>query len=210
MNGIGMLAFLLGIAAASSAAMGLIKKKVFSGIYGALNAGDYGLFFRKVDSKCARAVLPVYSRENMKLSAYIAQDDAALVAGQINSMMKHSMNSWQLTGLLVRGYDYFLQQMDGPKCGRILAKMEDVLTPEHLEKYRMNHDILFGGSTEHVGRLKKDLGGHRGRMKGYLEYLLARSYQNMGKQEACGAFLEEAAKEYKTDAAGIEKQLRVM
>lgn len=210
MNGIRMAVVIIGIAVGSSAVMGLVKKKIFTDIYLALNSRDYNGFFEKVDAKWARAMLPEYSRENMKLSAYMRLDDAKKVSGQFNNMMKNSMNSSQLAGLLVRGYDYFFHQMDGTKCDRIYEKMKEVLDPKQLEKYKRHNEIVFWQSTEYTEQLEAEVNSHRGKMKGYLEYLLSVSYGSAGNKETCENYLKKAAEEYKINAAGIEKQIQIM
>lgn len=210
MNGLGMLAVIIGIMAVSAVLMGVMKKRVFTGIYTALQTRNYSSFFEQVDRRMARAVLPVYTRENMKLSAYISLDDVDKVKGQFNSMMKHPMNSFQLTGLLVRGYEYFSRRQEGERCKKILEKMETVLPPERLEKYRMHYEIVFCGSQAYTDWLKAEAGVHRGKMKGYLEYLLARSYESMGKKTDGRLYRQRAAKEFKTRAEDIERYVEIM
>ncbi|WP_394524542.1 hypothetical protein [Lacrimispora sp. JR3] len=210
MNGLGMLAVIIGIMAVSTVAMGLIKKRVFTGIYTALQTRNYTSFFQQVDGRLARGVLPVYTRENMKLSAYMSLDDADKVKGQFNAMMKQSMNSFQLTGLLVRGYEYFSRRQERERCEKILEKMKEVLPPDRLEKYQMHYDIVFGGSIAYADRLAAEAKAHRGKKKGYLEYLLARSYESMGKKEEGRRYRQRAAKEFKTGAEDIERYVEIM
>lgn len=210
MNGLGMVAVIIGIMAVSAAAMGLMKKRVFTRIYTALQTRNYSSFFEQVDRRLARAVLPVYTRENMKLSAYIGLDDVDKVKGQFNAMMKQPMNSFQLTGLLVRGYEYFARRQEGERCKRILEKMETVLPTDRLEKYRMHYEIVFCGSKDYTDWLKAEAGAHRGKMKGYLEYLLSISYESMGRKTDGRTYRQRAAKEFKTRAEDIERYVEIM
>lgn len=210
MNGLGMLAVIIGIMAISTVGMGIMKKRVFTGIYAALQTRNYTSFFRQVDGGLARGVLPVYTRENMKLSAYISLDDADKVKGQFNAMMKRPMNSFQLTGLLVRGYEYFARRQEGERCKKILEKMKEVLPSDRLEKYQMHYDIVFCGSRVYTEWLKTETEAHRGKKKGYLEYLLARSYESMGRKEEGRLYRQRAAREFKTGAEDIERYVEIM
>jgi hypothetical protein len=210
MNGLEMLSVIIGIMTVSAVAMGVVKKRVFTGIYTALQTRNYSSFFKQVDARLARAVLPVYTRENMKLSAYISLDDVDKVKGKFNAMMKQPMNSFQLTGLLVRGYEYFARRQEGERCKRILEKMEAVLPSERLEKYRIHYEIVFCGSQAYTDWLKAEAGVHRGKMKGYLEYLLAKSYVSMGNETEGRFYRQRAAKEFKTRAAEMERYVEIM
>ena len=68
----------------SSIIMAIIKKNIFIKVYNSLNTEDYDSFFKYVDSRLARAMMPIYTREILKLSAYIKTESGCYESIQSN------------------------------------------------------------------------------------------------------------------------------
>ena len=68
--------------------LAVLKKRIFTKVYHYLNVEDYDNFFKCVDSRLARMMIPIYMREYYKLNAYIKMDDYQNVTKQFNYLMK--------------------------------------------------------------------------------------------------------------------------
>ena len=106
--------------------LAVLKKRIFTKVYHYLNVEDYDNFFKCVDSRLARMMIPIYMREYYKLNAYIKMDDYQNVTKQFNYLMKLNLNSYQLNSILISGFNYYCYQNDKKKCRKILDKMKEV------------------------------------------------------------------------------------
>ena len=205
-----IIVMILGIVLASAVANAWIRKRVFGRTYSALMAGDYPTFFEEVDSKGMRSMFSEYVRDSLKLSAFMAQKDTESVTQTFNRMMKSKICDTQKGDLLIRGFQYYAEQKDQKKVCTITEKMEEVLDKELAGKYRRHYAIIFGKSSEYIVDLEKETPLHRNRMKGYLQYLLARSYRNAGRESECISLLREAAAAYRVAPGNLEETVRVL
>lgn len=207
MNGI---LIIIAILIISSIIMAILKKNIFMKVYNSLNSEDYQSFFKYVDSNLARALMPIYTREVLKLSAYIKKEVEVDVTKQFNRMMKMELTNYQLSDILVRGFNYYSRHYQGNRCKKIISKMTAVFDEKDLKKYQRHYDILMDCSTKYINELENDLEKHRGKKKGYLEYLLAKSYQNKNNQKAYVKYLNKAMEDYKANEQELENIIQVM
>lgn len=209
-HGMMVLAGVLGIIAASAAAAAVVKKYIFSGIYQEYQAGNYDVMLKQLDSRGARAMLPAYTREMMRLNAWICQDEEEQVTAQFNRMMKMGLGGYQMSELLTRGFQYFQGRQDGDKCRKILEKMEEILNPDMLVKYRRHVAVVFDGSVQELEEILREIPEHRGMMRGYLEYLAANCYGSMKDAGNRRLYERRAAADYKTTVSGLAQVVRVI
>lgn len=205
-----IIVMILGIVLVSAVANAWIRKRVFSRTYSALMAGDYPTFFEEVDSKGMRSMFSEYVRDSLKLTAYMEKKDSDSVTETFNRMMKSKISDAQKGDLLIRGFQYYAAQKDQKKVRTITEKMEEVLNEELAAKYRRHYEITFGKSSGYIEELEKEVPLHQNRMKGYLQYLLARSYRNVGKENECVTLLRKAAVEYRVAPGNLEETVRVL
>lgn len=205
-----IIVMILGIVLVSAVANAWIRKRVFSRTYSALMAGDYPTFFEEVDSKGMRSMFSEYVRDSLKLTAYMEKKDSDSVTETFNRMMKSKISDAQKGDLLIRGFQYYAAQKDQKKVRTITEKMEVVLNEELAAKYRRHYEIIFGKSSGYIEELEKEVPLHQNRMKGYLQYLLARSYRNVGKENECVTLLRKAAAEYRVAPGNLEETVRVL
>lgn len=187
-----------------------LKKRTFEKVYGLLIHKRYSEFFNEVDSRAMVSLFPDWMRENLKLTAYMEMEDTKHVTETFNRLMKMKLGNGQKTELLVRGFQYYLQIQDRKKCKRIKEEMEQIVEDKTMQKYCRHYEIVFEHSKKYIGELEKEVKEHRNLMKGYLEYLLAKSYQSAGKQEAYLENMRKAAAVYKTPAGMLDKKVRVL
>ncbi len=194
----------------SALANAWIRKRVFSRTYSALMTRNYPLFFQEVDSKGMMSMFSEYVRDSLKLTAYMEQQDTKNVTETFNRMMKNRISDAQKGDLLIRGFRYYMVQKDPKKVRTITEKMEEVLSEEIAAKYRRHYDIIFGKSDAYIAELEKEVPLHQKRMKGYLQYLLARSYRNAGREKDCLPLLKEAAAEYHVTPGRLDETVQVL
>lgn len=135
MGKMSIIVLILTIAIASTIVATVIKKKIYTDLYLAINEKEYDYFFAKVDKVLAKAMLDTYTREGMRLSVYIAQTNKEEVKNQFNKMMKMKLNNYQLSDLLTKGYRYYYQQGDIQKSGKIFEQLKTVMSGEQISQY---------------------------------------------------------------------------
>lgn len=144
MSGFSMAAVLTALMAAAALGAAAAKRRIFTSMYQALYREEYELFFKKADSRAARALLPKLTRESLKLNAYMKQGQTGAVTRQFNICMKLSPVPFQKSSLLAQGFDYYSHCREAEKCRRILSAMDGVLAPERRDQYRRRYEALFG------------------------------------------------------------------
>lgn len=194
----------------SSIIMALLKKNIFMKVYNSYNSKNYGCFFKYVDSLLARVLMPIYTREVLKFNVYIQKESDHDITNQFNRMMKLGLTSNQLKEILVRGFNYFCIHRQDKRCKKILAKMREVLDEREYPQYRRHYEILFNGSTEYINELEREIKTFQGMKKGYLEYLLAKSYQAKKEQKNYLKYINQAMEDCKANVQKIEQNLEVM
>ncbi|MEG0452117.1 MAG: hypothetical protein RR558_03550 [Coprobacillus sp.] len=209
MNGYMMIGIVIMIIVLSIG-MSIIKRNLFQSLYLSLNNENYEYFFNKVDSHIARALLPIYTREIMRLNAYMKTKEAQTVTEQFNKMMKMHLNQYQLVDLLTKAFSYYAINKDQKKCARIIKKMEETMDDAQCQKYRMYYEIVFEASIKYLEEIKQSLLIHRGKKRGYFEYLLAKSYLSKHDKESYEKYIQLAAEDYKTNVEQLETRIQIM
>lgn len=67
----------------------------------------------------------------------------------------------------------------------------------------------MNGSTKYINELENELEKHRGKKKGYLEYLLAKSYQTKDNQKDYLKYLTRAMEDYQTNVQEFEEHSKL-
>ena len=190
--------------------LAVLKKRIFTKVYHYLNVEDYDNLFKCVDSRLARMMIPIYMREYYKLNAYIKMDDYQNVTKQFNYLMKLNPNSYQLNSILISGFNYYCYQNDKKKCRKILDKMKEVFDEQRYFKYQRHFDILMNNVTNYIDEIESEIKKHRGKKRGYLEYLLAKSYQSKNNKSKYNEYLNQSMKDYQISKEQFEKNITVM
>ena len=201
---------ILSIMAVLSIGLAIFKKNIFQCLYVSLNNQNYDYFYSHIDARSAKAFLPIYVREQMRLNADMKSKSSEIVTQQFNKILKMKLNNYQLIDMLVKGYHYYLLDKDRNKCCKILEKMKECMNEEQLQKYEMHYQIVFNHSLLYIHELEISLKEHRGKMKGYLEYLLAKSYQSHNDIFHYKFYLKKAAEDCKSNVEHIEQSIQVM
>lgn len=187
-----------------------LRKQAFTKVYRLLMDREYSEFFREIDSKAMISLFPEWMRENLKLTAYMELQDTKNVTETFNGLMKIKCGNAQKTDLLIRGFQYYLQMQDGKKCKRIKEEMEQIVETKNMEKYCRHYEIVFEHSKEYIAELEQEVREHKNLMRGYLEYLLAKSYQAAGENEAYLKNIRKASAAYKVPVSQLDKKIRVL
>lgn len=193
-----------------SIGLSILKRNVYRNLYLSLNNENYGYFFEKIDSHIVRALLTIYTREIMKFSIYIKLNQTQNVTEQMNRMMKMHLNQYQLNDILAKGFHYYSLNKDKNKCKKILKKMNETMEITQIEKYQRHYNIVLDNSINYREEIEKSFPLHRGKMRGYLEYLLALSYQSNCNLEKYEEYIHLAAEDYKTNVRELERKIQIM
>lgn len=127
---------ILAIAVLSLLIVTVLKRKLYAALYAALMGRNLGYFFAHVDGGLTRAMVPIFSRESLRLSAYIQLDEPERVKEQFNSVMKLCVNDGQRINTLTLGHRYYEEKDDRAKSQRIFEELRRLLTKEQLQQYQ--------------------------------------------------------------------------
>lgn len=209
MNGIVIVIVIFIILIVSSLTLAILKKNAYQGLYYSLQNEDYESFFDRIDAFLSKSFLPIYTRESMRLKAYMQQQQADEVTAQFNRLLKMNIMDYQKNDVFIKAYHYYALLKDSKKCYKILQAMKNVDSQQYPQ-FQKHYDILFNHSTQYIVELEAEISCHRGQRKGYLEYLLAQSYRIKNNQQKYQYYIEEAAKEYRTGVDDLDRKIQIM
>ncbi|MDO5292722.1 MAG: hypothetical protein Q4F05_08225 [bacterium] len=209
MNGADMVFLIVAIMLVSTVGIAILKKNIFTQMYTALMEKDYEEFFKRVDTNGAKALIPMYTREYLRLSAYMAQLQEQKVREQFNELMKMKLNPSQLCQLLCKGFQFYMGVHDQKRCKKIVEKMKDVVPEEQRMRYVRHYEIVFEHSVTYIPELEERIEKHRGKARGYLEYLLAKSYEAKKEKQKAEHYYRKAANDYKVGVGMLEQQIQL-
>ena len=127
---------ILAIAVVSLLATTVLKRKLYADLYAALMGKNFGYFFAHIDGGLTRAMVPIFSRESLRLSAYTQLDQPEKVKEQFNSVMKLCVNDGQRINTLTLGHRYYEEKNDRAKSQKIFEELRRLMTTEQLHQYQ--------------------------------------------------------------------------
>lgn len=126
---------LLALVVFAVAVTAVMKHHVYQKLYNALMKKDYPYFFEHVDDERSVAMIPEYTRESMRLTAYVERDETEKVTPQIEKMMAYPLQNDQKSGVLVMAYLYFYRKKNDGTCEKLFDELEKTTTKDQLTQY---------------------------------------------------------------------------
>lgn len=184
------------------------KNKLYKELYYYLENKNYNEFQLKINSKSAQVFLSNYLKETMMLTMYIDLKDRKQIMNQYNKLLKMKQSQLKKNNLMVSAFHYFCSIRDKKQCSKILEYI-DIEMNNQYKLYKRHFDIIIEKSTKYIDELKKEITTNYGIKKGYLEYLLAISYQSK-KDDKYKEYFTQAAKDYHIGEDQLETAIRVI
>ena len=172
----------------------IYKRMVFAQYQALFARQDFQGCVRLVNGFLPRLILPGYNRLFMLLSAEQCLDDATAVRSIIDQMLRLRVTSEQRLALLLRGFNFFVDQKDYKRAKKLLTELREDRSktpPETLATCERTYDIFAHKSSAYLKEMRAQLKHAKGEERVSLLYLLSVQYENNGEKDRADACLAE-------------------
>ena len=172
----------------------IYKRMVLSQYQALFARQDFEGCVRLVNGFLPRLLLPGYNRLFMLLSAEQCLDDEVAVRSVIDQMLRLRVTSEQRLALLLRAFNFFVDQKDYKRAKKLLVELREERTktpPEALATCERTYDIFAHKSSAYLKEMRAQLKQAKGEKRVNLLYLLSVQYENNGEKDRAAACLAE-------------------
>lgn len=149
-----------------------------------LMSGNYPLFLKEIDSNEAKANIPPFNREFLKLNAALLEQDSAAAEEQFKTLLKWELSDPQKIDLYMRGLQYYAANDNRAEAERFRKKLFKLTDNEQIRAEADRFiSIYLDKSDRYLGEL---LAENRvvSEFKKYAnDFLIAKIYENRNEPE---------------------------
>lgn len=167
------------------------KRLIFSRYEKLFEKGDFEGCLRVLDGPVAKIVYPRYNRLYMRLNAQMCLADADASRRTIDEMLELSSSDKQRLVLLLRAFNFFVEQEDYERAGELLEELREKASPEQLAGCERTYAIFAEKSAAYVDQMEAELKDATGPERTTLLYLLSVQYENKGDVKRANEYLEQ-------------------
>ena len=167
------------------------KRLIFSRYEKLFEKGDFEGCLRVLDGPVAKIVYPRYNQLYMRLNAQMCLADADASRRTIDEMLALSSNDKQRLVLLLRAFNFFVEQEDYERAGELLEELREKASPEQLAGCERTYAIFAEKSAAYVDQMEAELKDATGPERTTLLYLLSVQYENKGDVKRANEYLEQ-------------------
>ena len=168
------------------------KRLIFSRYEKLFEKGDFEGCLRVLDGPVAKIVYPRYNQLYMRLNAQMCLADADASRRTIDEMLELSSSDKQRLVLLLRAFNFFVEQEDYERAGELLEELREKASPEQLAGCERTYAIFAEKSAAYVDQMEAELKDATGPERTTLLYLLSVQYENKGDVKRANEYLEQA------------------
>lgn len=167
------------------------KRLIFSRYEKLFEKGDFEGCLRVLDGPVAKIVYPRYNQLYMRLNAQMCLADADASRRTIDEMLELSSSDKQRLVLLLRAFNFFVEQEDYERAGELLEELREKASPEQLAGCERTYAIFAEKSSAYVDQMEAELKDATGPERTTLLYLLSVQYENKGDVKRANEYLEQ-------------------
>lgn len=167
------------------------KRLIFSRYEKLFEKGDFEGCLRVLDGPVAKIVYPRYNQLYMRLNAQMCLADADASRRTIDEMLELSSSDKQRLVLLLRAFNFFVEQEDYERAGELLEELREKASPEQLAGCERTYAIFAEKSAAYVDQMEAELKDATGPERTTLLYLLSVQYENKGDAKRANEYLEQ-------------------
>ena len=139
------------------------KRLIFSRYEKLFERGDFEGCLRVLDGPVARVVYPRYNQLYMRLNAQMCLSDAEAARATIDEMLALGSSDKQRLVLLLRAFNFFVEQEDYDRAGELLGELREKASPEQLAGCERTYAIFAEKSSAYIDRWRPSSRTPRGR-----------------------------------------------
>lgn len=177
------------------------KRLIFSRYEKLFERGDFEGCLRVLDGPVARVVYPRYNQLYMRLNAQMCLSDAEAARATIDEMLALGSSDKQRLVLLLRAFNFFVEQEDYDRAGELLGELREKASPEQLAGCERTYAIFAEKSSAYIDQMEAELKDATGPERTTLLYLLSVQYENKGDAQRANAYLEQVRDVFETAAS---------
>lgn len=166
------------------------KRTVFSKYERLFGEGDFEGCVRLLERPVVKLVYPRYNQLFMRLNAQMCLDNVQESRRIIDEMLGLRTSDEQRLVLLVRAFNFFVEQEDYARAKELLEELRQKASPEQLAECERTYAIFAQKSSAYVDQMEAELKGASGSERTTLLYLLSVQYENRGDVERANEYLE--------------------
>ena len=167
------------------------KRLIFSRYEKLFEKGDFEGCLRVLDGPVAKIVYPRYNQLYMRLNAQMCLADADASRRTIDEMLELNSSDKQRLVLLLRAFNFFVEQEDYERAGELLEELREKASPEQLAGCERTYAIFAEKSAAYVDQMEAELKDATGPERTTLLYLLSVQYENKGDVKRANEYLEQ-------------------
>ena len=166
------------------------KRLVFSRYERLFERGDFEGCLRLLDGPLVRLIYPRYNLLYMRLNAQMCLQDDDESRRIIDEMLGLRASDEQRLVLLLRAFNFFVEQQDYARAKELLEELRQKAAPEQLAECERTYAIFAEKSSAYIKEMEAELreAGSADRTK--LLYLLSLQYENKGDARRANEYLE--------------------
>ena len=166
------------------------KRLVFSRYERFFERGDFEGCLRLLDGPLVRLIYPRYNLLYMRLNAQMCLQDDDESRRIIEEMLGLHASDEQRLVLLLRAFNFFVEQQDYVRAKELLGELRQKAAPEQLAECERTYAIFAEKSSAYIKEMEAELreAGSADRTK--LLYLLSVQYENKGDARRANEYLE--------------------
>ena len=166
------------------------KRLVFSRYERLFERGDFEGCLRLLDGPLVRLIYPRYNLLYMRLNAQMCLQDDDESRRIIEEMLGLRASDEQRLVLLLRAFNFFVEQQDYARAKELLGELRQKAAPEQPAECERTYAIFAEKSSAYIKEMEAELreAGSADRTK--LLYLLSVQYENKGDARRANEYLE--------------------
>ncbi|NJE80933.1 hypothetical protein E0L17_06265 [Olsenella sp. SW781] len=167
------------------------KRLIFSRYEKLFEKGDFEGCLRVLEGPVAKIVYPRYNQLYMRLNAQMCLADTDASRRTIDEMLELNSSDKQRLVLLLRAFNFFVEQEDYERAGELLEELREKASPEQLAGCERTYAIFAEKSSAYVDQMEAELKDATGPERTTLLYLLSVQYENKGDVKRANEYLEQ-------------------
>ncbi len=168
-----------------------VKKKIML----LIQKQDIEELLMEIDKNITKMLVPAYSREGIRLSAYLMQNDSQKIEEQFRKMWEVPAKPLQRQDFLVKMFNYYIFLPNQEKSKMMLeAIKKEIRCKETVQQAQMLYNIFFKNSYAYINELEKNMEFYTKEQKAMAYYYISMQYKNMNNMEKANEYKEKSKK----------------
>lgn len=177
------------------------KRLVFAKYERLFSQGDFAECVALLDRPVVKVIYPRYNQLYMRLNAKICLDDADDCRAIIDEMLGLKTTDDQRLALLLRAFNFFVEQEDYDRAGELLEEIREKGPEKMVSDCERTYEIFAKKSSAYIKEMEAELADVTGPERTSLCYLISLQYENRGDSKRAAEYLAQVQDAFSAAAA---------